>query len=43
MKDIWLTELDGKSGGTGHPQGYCAAGNRTTQPLRFSLLVRNPG
>ncbi len=37
MKYIWLTKLDGKSGGMGHPQVGCAAGHRTTQPRRSSL------
>ncbi len=37
MKDIWLTKLDGKSGGMGHPQVGCAAGRRTTaSPLLSS-------
>ncbi len=38
MKDIWLTELDGKSGGLGRPQVFCAPRPSDIEP-RFSIVL----
>ncbi len=38
MKDIWLTELDGKSGGMGHPQVLLPGRpHNTASPQRAAL------